>query len=59
MGEVFKRKMDKQKECLTNILEAAARIKKCKDQLRRTTRDLCTRAAKCIEVDGGISKHVL
>jgi hypothetical protein len=52
-------KTDKQKELLTHILDAAARIKKREDQLRRTTRYLRTRAAKCIEVDGGIFKHVL
>jgi hypothetical protein len=38
---------------LARILDAAARIKKREDQLKRTTRDLRTRFAKCIEVDGG------
>jgi hypothetical protein len=28
-------------------------------QLRRTTRDLGTRFAKCVEVDGGICGHLL
>jgi hypothetical protein len=51
--------MEKQKELLTNILDAAACIKKREDQLRRTIRCLRTRAAKCIEVDGGIFKRVL
>jgi hypothetical protein len=41
-------------ELLARILYAAARIKKREDQLRRTTRDLSTRVAKCAEVDGGI-----
>jgi hypothetical protein len=41
-------------ELLARILDAAARIKKREDQLRRTTRDLRTRVAKCTEVDGGI-----
>jgi hypothetical protein len=40
---------------LASILDAAARIKKLEDQLRRTTRDFRTRAAKCTEVDGEIS----
>jgi hypothetical protein len=33
---------------LARILNAAARIKKRNDQLRRTTRNLRTQAAKCI-----------
>ena len=39
-------------------LDAAASIK-TRDQLRRTTRDLRTRFAKCIEADGGIFEHLL
>ena len=58
-GEVYKRKMGKQKELLTRILDAAARIKKREVQLRRTTRYLRTRAAKGFEFDGGICKDVL
>ena len=46
-------------ELLAHILDAAARIKKSEDQLRRTTRDLRTRFAKCTEVDGGIFEHLL
>ena len=57
-AKVFKRKIDKQKEWLAHILDAASRIKKREDQLRRTTRSF-TRVAKCIEVDGGVFKHVL
>jgi hypothetical protein len=41
-------------ELLALILDAAACINKREDQLRRTTRDLSTRVAKCTEVDGGI-----
>ena len=44
---------------LAHILEVAASIKKREDQLRRTTRDLRTRVAKCSEVDGGIFEHLL
>jgi hypothetical protein len=57
-SEVYKRKMGKRDELLARILDAAARTKKCEDQLRRTTRDLRTRAAKCTEVDGGIFENV-
>jgi hypothetical protein len=46
-------------ELLARILDAAAGIKKREDQLRRTTRDLSTRVAKCAEVDGGILEHLL
>jgi hypothetical protein len=46
-------------ELLVRILDAAVCIKKREDQLRRTTRDLHTRVAKCTEVDGGILEHLL
>jgi hypothetical protein len=46
-------------ELLARILDAAASIKKREDQLRRTTRDLRTRVAKCTEVDVGILEHLL
>ena len=34
-------------------------IEKREEQLRRTTRDLRTRVAKCTEVDGGIFQRLL
>jgi len=34
-------------------------MKKREDQLRRKTRDLRTRFAKCNEVDGGICEYLL
>jgi hypothetical protein len=52
-NEVYKGKMDTRDELLARILDAAARIKKREDQIRRTTRDLRTRVVKCTEVDGG------
>jgi hypothetical protein len=51
--------VDTGEELLARIFDAAARIKKREDQLRRTTRDLRTRVAKCIEVDAGIFEHLL
>jgi hypothetical protein len=39
-GEVNKRKVDTPDKLLACISDAAARIKKCEDQLRRRTRDL-------------------
>ena len=45
-------------ELLARILDDAACIKKREDQLRRKTRDLRTRVAKCSEVGGGILEHL-
>jgi hypothetical protein len=46
-------------ELLARILYAAAYVKKREDQLRRTTRDLSARVAKCTEVDGGVFENLL
>jgi hypothetical protein len=59
LDEVFKLKVDTPDELLARSLDSAACIKKRENQLRRTTRDLSTRVAKCTEVDGGISEHLL
>jgi hypothetical protein len=58
-SEVYERKMDARDEKLARILDAAARIPKREDQLRRTMRDLRTRAAKCNEVNCGIFEDLL
>jgi hypothetical protein len=57
-SEVYKRKVDTRDGYQARILDAAARMKKREDQLRRTTRDLHTRVAKCVEVDV-IFEHIL
>ena len=57
--EVQKRNVGTRDELLARISDAAARIKRREDQLRRTTRDLCTRFAKCTEADGGIFELLL
>jgi hypothetical protein len=57
--EVYKRKVDTRDELLARILDVAACVKRREDQLRRTTRDLRTRVAKCTEVDGGIYERLL
>ena len=57
-NEVYKRKVDTRDELFVSILDAAARIKKREDQLRRRRRDLRTRVAKCIEVDGTYSRSI-
>ena len=56
---IYEIKVDTPDELLARNLDAAARVKKCEDQLRRTARDLRTRVAKCTEVDGGIFGHLL
>jgi hypothetical protein len=56
---VNERKVDTPDELLDRILDDAASIKKSEDQLRRTTRDLRTRVAKCTEVDGEILERLL
>jgi hypothetical protein len=58
-SEVYRRKVDTRDELLARILDAAVRIKKREDQLRRITRDLSTRVAKCTEVGGGILERLL
>ena len=58
-SEVYKRKVDTRDELLSRILDAADRINKHEDQLRRKTQDLCTSVTKCIESDGGIFEHLL
>jgi hypothetical protein len=40
-------------------MDAIARIKERQDELRRTTRNVLTRVAKCIDVDGGIFENLL
>ena len=57
-NEVNKRKVDTPDELLARILDAAACIKKSEDQLRRTTDDLPTRVAECVEADGVIFRNI-
>jgi hypothetical protein len=58
-SEVYNLKVDTRDGLLARIFGAAACINKRGNQLRRTTRDLRTRVAKCTEVDGGIFEHLL
>jgi hypothetical protein len=57
-SEIHRRKVNTQDDLLARKLDAAARIKKREDQLRRITLDIHTRVAKCIEVDGGIFENL-
>jgi hypothetical protein len=45
-SKVYKREVAKRQEFLARIFDAAACVKRREDQLRRTTRDIRTRAAK-------------
>jgi len=58
-SEVYKRKVDTPDELFSRYMDAAASMKTCEDQLRRTTRDLRTRVAKCTVVDVGFLEHLL
>ena len=51
---VSKRKVDTRDQLLSGISDAAARIKKGEDQVRRTTGDLSARVAKCVQTSGVI-----
>ena len=58
-SEVYIKKVDTRDELLVNILDVTACIKERQDALRRTTRRVFIRVAKCIDVDGGIFEHLL
>ena len=58
-SEVYKAKVDTPDELLAGILAVAACIKKREGKLRRTSRDLHTRVAKCGEVSGEVFEHLL
>jgi len=44
---------------IARVLDSASPSEESKDPLRRTTRDLRSCVAKCVEVDGGILEHLL
>jgi hypothetical protein len=46
-------------ELLDRVMDAIARIKERQDKLRRATRHVLTRVAKCIHVDGDIFENLL
>jgi hypothetical protein len=45
-------------ELLARIMDGAAVIKERQDDLRRTTRTITTRGAKCIKVGGGVFEQL-
>jgi hypothetical protein len=58
-SEVYRRKVDTWNELLDRIMDAVARIKEREDELRRATRHVLTRVAKCVNVDDGIFENLL
>ena len=58
-SEVYRTKVYTRDELLVNILDVIACIKEIQDALRRKTRHVFTRAAKCIDVDGGVFEYLL
>ena len=58
-SDVYRRKVDTRDEVLDHIMDVIARIKERQDALRRSTRHVLKRVAKCTDVDGGIFENVL
>jgi hypothetical protein len=58
-SEVYRTKVDTRDELLDLIMDVMAGIKERQDAARRTTRDVITRVAKSIDVDGGIVENIL
>jgi hypothetical protein len=57
-SEVCKRNLHTGGKLVARILDAAARVRECGDQLRQTTLDVLTGVAKCIQ-DDGVYEHLL
>jgi hypothetical protein len=57
-SKVFERNVDTQDEFRARILDAASHIKEREVQLRRTKRDLRTRVANFIALDGRIFENL-
>jgi hypothetical protein len=59
-NEVYKEKANTREELVAQIMNSAVLIKQERqDDLRRATRTVAKRVAKCSEVDGGIFEHLL
>ncbi|KAJ4430124.1 hypothetical protein ANN_22334 [Periplaneta americana] len=56
-GEVYKEKVNTRANLIVQIMNNAALIKECQDDLRRATRGVVKRSRKCIEVGGGIYEN--
>ena len=58
-SEIYKEKVKTRDELVARIMNSAALIKQERqDDLRRAAHTIAKRVEKCIEVDGGIFKHL-
>jgi hypothetical protein len=57
-SQVYGSKVDTGDKLLDHIIDVSACIKERQDALRRATRRVLTRVAKCTDVDGGIFENV-
>jgi hypothetical protein len=57
--KVCRRKVETRDELLDHKMEVITRIKESQDTLRLASRHVLTRAAKCVDVDGGIFENLL
>ena len=55
----IEKNVDTRDELVVSTLNVIACIKERQDALKRTTRHVLTRVAKCTDVDGGIFEHLL
>jgi len=59
-SKVYKEKVNTRDELVTRSMNSDALIKQERqDDLRKATSTIAKRVEKCIEVDGGIFKHLL
>jgi hypothetical protein len=59
-SEVSREKVNKRDELVARIINSAALLKQERqDHLKRATHTIVKRVEKCIDVDGGIFKHLL
>jgi hypothetical protein len=59
-SDVYREKVNARDELVARIMNSAALIKQERqDDLRRATRSVAKRVEKCVEVDGGVFKHLL
>jgi hypothetical protein len=59
-SDVYKENLNTREEVVARVMNSAALLKQeLQDDLRRARRTVAKRVEKCIEVGGGIFKHLL
>ena len=56
---MYRREGDERDKLLDHTMDVIASITECQDELRRETRHVLTRVAKCIDIEGGIFENAL